>query len=343
MKSNIKKDDILKYLLGKFNTTSQDVGFVMGSEGMPLYRPITKESSEGSGEETYEFDDDTYQIDKEQYIPVAIPVITADYSNLATIEQDQRVTSSTWSAVVSFLVFENSYVNKKLVFAMEEFRDKMLGKLDILEGREYNYSSTSTKPIAKYYNVVTTAGDLIPSGIITINGDIFIEYTLQIDLDVSDNIAYGNQFEFYVKTSTGEYSRVLPIQASWGASNSLEGKQLLNNSNLSVANADKAKMIHSIVSARGWAINFTFIFDPTRDILIDLFKETYQLKDTMNVPFYVKMIFKHKVYDGVTGIPTWETDTRIGFEYKVVTGTGGTEVVYGDNVMFTIGFAPSWV
>ena len=94
-------------------------------------------------------------------------------------------------------------------------------------------------------------------GILTINGDRYMEYTLQIDLTVSDNLTFGNQFEFYIKKTTDEeYSRVLPIQASWGASNSLEGYQLLNNSTLNQDSLSKAKMIHNIISSVDWA-NYT--------------------------------------------------------------------------------------
>ena len=344
LKSNIKRDYVLKYLLDKFNDTTQDVSFVMGSDGMPLYKPISKEGAEGNADEYSFINEETYQLTQEQYVAVSIPVITADYSNLANMDLSQRVTSSSWSAVVEFLVYADSYVHKKLTFTMEEFRDKFLGKLDFLEGREFDFDNTNVKPVTKYYNVVTTASDVMAGGIITINGDKYISYTLQIDLDVSDDLAYGNQFEFYIKSaSEDEYTRVLPIQVSWGASNSLEGKQLLNNSNLSVADADKAKMIHSIVSSRGWAINYTFIFDPNIDIMIDLFKETFIKKDVMNTPFYIQIKFKKKVYDAITGIPTWEYDDRLEFDYTVITGEGGTEVVYGDIIMFSIGFTPSWV
>ncbi len=396
MKSNIKKDDVLRYLLDKFNDTTQEVGFVMGSEGLPLYRMMTDESARGNGE-YYEFvDEETYQLSKTQAIPVAIPVITADYASLATVDQSsidyQRITSSSWSAVVSFLVFQNSYVHRKLTFAMEEFRDKFLGNLDILQTREYDYLNTSQKPNKKFLVVATSAGDLIPSGLVTINGDIFLEYTLQIDLDTSDDIAYGNQFEFYITNDKPKkfvettltvynsavnkyqsptlptdsssfdegdvfrigssspytyfivvdtYKRILPIQASWGASNSLSGFQLLNNLGLSQEDIIKSKMVHNIVASRGWGINFTFFFQPSKPMIKELFKETYRLKDKMNTPYVIKMKFKR--LDVIEGVPQFVYDDEIGFEYNVATGEGGTEVVYGDITLFTIGFSPSWI
>ena len=49
MKSHIKKNDILEYILNQFNddNATQDITFVMGSEGMPLYKPISFEGAGG--------------------------------------------------------------------------------------------------------------------------------------------------------------------------------------------------------------------------------------------------------------------------------------------------------
>ncbi len=401
-KSNIKREYILDYLKSKFNSTTQGVGFVMGIDGMELYRPITSDGTQGNPDTQFEFDEATYKLVKSQNIPVSFPVIEADYANLKTINGDKRINTTSFTVVASMLVFVNSYVHNKLMFAVEEFRDKFLGDLDVIQGREYDYDDASKKPITKYYTVATSAGDIVPQGIIEINGDLFLEYIFNIDLDISDGIAYGNQFEFYIgnkrirefelstKTyfdnssdafiyedltitmldansndfkigsalrigvdpnftyyrvvvSSGneiDYRRVLPIQASWGASNSLNGYQLLRNVDLSELDKDKAKMIHNLVASRGWAINFTFFFEANSYIIRELFKETYKMKDKMNKGFNVKMVFRRLIVSG--NVPKFEVDNDIGFEYDVITGEGGTEVVYGDTIMFTIGFSPSW-
>ncbi|NCC41782.1 MAG: hypothetical protein EOM21_20690, partial [Gammaproteobacteria bacterium] len=259
MKSNIKRDYVLKYILDKFNVNTQDVDFLMGRDGMPLYQPISQEASQGDPNQFEFINEETYQYTKKQYVPVSVLVATSDFSNLTTIEQDKRVTSSSWSAVVEFLVFAGSFVHNKIVFAMEEFRDKFFGKIDFMEGREWDYDTPSVKASKKYYNVVTHCSDLNPGGIVTINGDIYMSYTFDIDLDISDELAYGNQFEFYVKELVGDtYERVLPIVGSWGSSNSLKGVQLLKNTALSGDDLSKAKQIHNLVTSRGFNLNFTF-------------------------------------------------------------------------------------
>lgn len=342
IKSNIKRDYVLKYILDKFNDTTQDVEFVMGSDGMPLYKPMTKEGAMGKPDEYFEFDDETYELVRRQAVPVAVIVNTADYANLADISLSDRITSSSWSVVVEFLVFIGSKVHNKIMFAMEEFRDKFLGKLDFMVGKEFDYDATTTLPTTKFYSVVTHATDLTASGVVTINGNNFISYTLSIDVESTDNLIYGNQFEFYIKKPTDQaYSRILPIMAGWGAGNNLKGEQLLKNTALTGNDLNKAKLTHNLVTSRGWAINFTLLFEPSRYIVKELFKETYKMKDNMNETYFIKMVFKDKSV--TNGVPSWVTDSTIGFEYECVTGEGGTEVVYGDNVIFTIGFAPSWI
>ena len=349
MKSNIKKNYILRYLQSKFDDNTQEFGFVMGIDGSPLYQPITKEGTKGDPNEFSFVNEETYEVSKISHIPVSFPVIEADYASLATITQDQKINSTSWSVVASFLLYIGDInVHNAMVYSIEEFRDRFLGKIDFIEGREIDYEALTTAPTVKWYLVTTSSMDVVPGGILTINGDRYMEYTLQIDLTVSDNLTFGNQFEFYIKKTTDEeYSRVLPIQASWGASNSLEGYQLLNNSTLNQDSLSKAKMIHNIISSRGWAINFTFLFDHSSSILKQLFKETYVFKPIMNTTYKIKMVYKQVVENEDSSImPTFvedDSEDYIGFEYEVVTGEGGTEVVYGENIIFSIGFALAYV
>jgi len=393
LKSFVKKEHIINYLETKFNDTTQGVGFAIGLDGMPLIRPMTEEATDGHEDEYVFIDNDTYVQSKIKKIPVAIPIINGEYATLTNEQQTSRISSSSWSVVVSFLVYSGSYVNKKLTFAIEEFRDKFLNKLDFLPVIEVDYNTPSVKPTTKYYNVVTTAGDIDVGGYLLINGDRYLEYTLSIDLDVSENIPYGNQFEFYIGTkpktfavttegvynsatvkyqlqflpttaytfNVGDafriglyptftyyivqlvktYERVLPVMVSWGAVNALEPQQLLNNFDLTSEDADRAKHSHSLVASRGFSFNYTFLLDTSKQIYVDLFKETFIKKDNMNNVFAIKMLFVDKVVFG--GVPSWAYRNEISWEYDVVSENSGVNVVYGDNIIFTIAFTPSWI
>ncbi|NCA80571.1 MAG: hypothetical protein EOM76_10380 [Sphingobacteriia bacterium] len=166
-----------------------------------------------------------------------------------------------------------------------------------------------------------------------------MEYTLQIDLEVNDDLSMGNQFEFYMKKSVAdEYEQILPVQVSWGSSNSLNGQQLLNNTELT--DTRRSKMIHNLVASRGWAFTLTLLFDDTKPIIVDLFKETFLIKDTMNTPFSLSVKYKKKTM--VANTPTFAYANNLAFEYDLIPSDSMTEIVYGDKIIFTVGFAPSW-
>jgi hypothetical protein len=336
--SNVKKDDIIFYLNNKLNQNTQDVVFSTGVDGMPLYKPMTQETSEGRIEGLEFFDESTYQKTKKDVVAYSIPVIEADYANLKTIEQDKQIRTSSWSVALSFLVYTGSYVHNKLLFSIEEFRDKLLGGFDIMDVYQFDYANDSRGEAVKF-NVVTTASDVVAGGLLTISGDKYIEYILRIDLDIGEDIAYGNQFEFYISGQGVAQTRVLPIQASFGASNTLEGFQLLRQPTLTGKLLERSQAVHNIIASRGWAINFTFLFERKNLIIKKLFQESFLFRSRMNDAKY-KILVKVKYYDEISQQFVYDNDLE--FERDIVVGETSTEVVYGDNILFGIGFALSW-
>ena len=348
MKSYIKKNDILDYILSKFNDSNatQDVNFIMGSEGMPLYKPISVEGANGNPDEFEFFDNSTYELTKSQAIALSIPVIESDYANLKTIDGTKKLNSATWSVGISFLVYANSYVHNKLVFAIEEFRDKILGQTDILNVKQWDYSNVSTAPAWTNYTVVAASGDLNPGGLITINGDIFLEYTLTIDLDISEGIDYGNQYEFFVNNT-----RVLPIQVGWGMSNSPKGNQLLRNTEVLNNNAvsndvkNRYKALHNIIDTKGFVLNMTLIKTQANDIIDTLFDETYKFSSPMSVPYKVEMKYRPVVVSPIDGNANNKIfGTAVSkFIYSMVVIEAETSMVHGDDITFSITMVPSWI
>jgi len=349
VKSYIKKNDILNYILEQFNddNATQDVRFVIGSEGMPLYKPISFEGVNGTPDEFEFFDENTYLISKENAIPISIPIIQADYANLKTINEDKNLNSATWSVAVSFLVFANSYIHNKLVFAIEEFRDKMLGKADILNVKQWDYANVETAAAHSHYTIVSATGDLAPGDLLTINGDIFLEYTLQIDLDISEGIDYGNQYEFYLSNETHTTpERLLPIQVSWGVNNSVKANQLLRNQSVlgdqsvSTHVKNRYKAIHNLIDTKGFSINMTLIkTQNSSSIVEDLFEETYSLYDVMNRPY--KLTMKYRPIIGDAGQKSFGTAID-KFSYDVIIMEATTEAVHGDDLTFNISMVSSW-
>jgi hypothetical protein len=350
MKSYIKKNDILNYILNKFNddNATQDINFIMGSEGLPLYKPISFEGANGVPDEYEFFDEQTYQISKEQSIPLSIPVINAEYMNLRTIEGNRRINSSEWSVVISFLVYANSYVHNKLVFGIEEFRDKSLGSIDIINVKQWDYADEESSAIHTYYTVVSTSSDLIPGELLTINGDIFLEYTLQINLDVSEGIDYGNQYELYIAKGKTEgnfnFERVIPIDFSWGVNNSMKPNQLLKNEvELQTASnhtSNKYKAIHNLIDTKTFSLNMVLLKEQNQDSIVDdLFEETYKFYFPLNKPYQVQL--KYRPIIGSEGQKTFGEAIE-KFNYSMVVMESSVEMSNGEDISFSVTLVPSW-
>ena len=146
-KSNIKKEEVLRYLMAKINNSTQNVKFVMGLDGQPLYRPTIDDNGQFSGE-IEEVDPETYQFGQRGVVPVSVEVSTGDFMNVKPIDNDEnvKIESSTFSAVLGFLVYaENMGVLRQQIFALEEFRDTLLGALDILKTRQVDYTNDSNE------------------------------------------------------------------------------------------------------------------------------------------------------------------------------------------------------
>lgn len=406
MKSKVKKEYVLQYLLNKLNNTTQEVPFIMGLNGMLLYRPIMNENGDFSGE--FEMTDpSTYTFERIDRVPVGILVSNGDYSVIKSQDGLNTIDSSAFNATLSFLVYaEVLEVYQKLMFSMEEFRDKLLGNIDFMRGAEYDYTEDTV--FSKYWTVATHCDDFVPGSELIVNGNRYIEFTLSIDLDVSEDLPYGNQFEWSVASSvktwiltdeatfnasqkekinvnqTGyitprpdlfpsalekelgtvlrasyrpmpeevyyayyivkydykEYERIVPLITSWGSSQSLNGFQLLRNSLLSEDYLKKAQSIHNVASSRGWAITFTMLFKDTSNIVIDLFKETYPIKEYMNRPYKVKLVYKKKTF--VDNVPQFVEYAPLGFETEVIPQDNGTSSVHGDNLSFSLSMSLYW-
>lgn len=341
MKSYIKKNDILEYILSKFNSdnATQDITFVMGSEGMPLYKPISFEGTNGTPDEYEFFDNSTYELTKTQAIPLSIPIIESEYANLKTIDETKRLNSATWSVAVSFLVFANSYVHNKLVFGIEEFRDKILGQADILNVKQWDYDNPSTVPTWSHYTVVVATNDLVPGELLTINGDIYLEYTMTIDLDITEGIDYGNQYQFFINDE-----RVLPIQVSWGIANVMKANQLLRNATAIASatphEANRYKALHNLVDSKSFSISMTLLkTNDSSSVVDDLFDQTYAFISPMSVPFNVEM--KYIPITGSAGNKAFGTAVS-KFEYSMIVMEANTSMVHGDDITFNITLVPSW-
>lgn len=405
MKSKIKKEQVLDYLLDKLNSNYYGMPFYMGTKGSPVYRAVTNDNGEITAFEY--IDEETYQMDFTQKIPVSVIVTNGDYSVIKDIHGEEEVNGASFNATLGFLLSVETVGNYKVMLeALEQVRDSMLGNFEILKANQLDLSLNTTSLYS--YLVATHCDDIQLGGELELNGKRYLEYMLTIDIDVSDNISYGNQYKWYVasyekqwvisnqdyynnykktkitlnqtqytsprvdkfpsgditeyntalKVTTSilgggtlityyklqyvekEYQRIMPLIASWGSSQSLGGFQMLRNNLVTEEDIKRAKMIHSVASARGWALTFTLQLQDTKEILCDLFAETLPKKDNLQLSYKVKAIYNKMTIDG--NEVTFEIFDKLGFELNLIPQESGTSSVHGDNIVFTISMTPFW-
>lgn len=405
MKSKIKKEQVLQYLMDKLNNNYYGVPFYMGTNATPIYRPSLDTNGNIIG---YEFvDEETYQVNTEEKIPVGIIVSNGDYAVIKSLDSSDEINSASFSATLLFLVPYWNMKNAKVYLqALEQVRDKMLGNFETFRASQFN--ETTNKTTKANFMVATHCDDLDIGGQLTLNGKDYIEYMLTINLDISDDISYGNQYTFYmanykkewvisdenyfnttnkekiildqssytspqpnlfpnvdtkefnsairVKTTISgggtlytyyrlkyiqqPYERILPLVSQWGSGQALSGFQMLRKNLTSSEDIKKAQMIHSIASTRGWAITLTMQLQETKEVVTSLFAETLPRKENLQLSYKLKAIYLKK--DLVNGEIQFTPFEKLGFELNLIPQDSGTDIVYGDNINFTISLSPYW-
>lgn len=404
MKSKVKKEYVLNYLMEKLNSNYYEIPFYMGIDGMPIYKPIFDDGGDITAFEW--LDEETYKVEKQDKIPVSLMVSNGDYAVIKSIDGSYEVNGASFSATLGFLLSaENVERHIKMVESIEYVRDLMLGNFDLMKGTRYDFGADTAEMYA--WLVATHCDDPQIGSELIINGQRYLEYSLTIDLDISDNISYGNQYEWYVASQTknwvvstktyydsckkekiilnqlaystpkpnlfpnvntkefgtamgviytfdgtqqiqyyvleykqNEYERLVPIIVSWGSAQSLSGFQMLRNNLLSKIEIEKAQMIHSLASTRGWALTLTLQLIDTKPTVVSLFRETLPKKDNMNLNYKLKAVYKKKVINGDN--ITFETYDDLGFELDLIPQDSGTSSVHGDNIVFTVSLVPAW-
>jgi len=196
MKSKIKKEQVLKFLMDKLNNNYYGVPFYMGVDGMPVYKPLLDDN--GNITDIEVVDQETYEQDFISKVPVSVMVSNGDYSTLKDLTGNGNdVNGASFSATLGFLLqVEDTKTYKVMLEAVEQVRDEMLGGFFILKAVQYNFTN-DTKSIYPYL-VATHCDDIQVNYELELNGKRYLQYSLSVDLDISENISYGNQYEWYV-------------------------------------------------------------------------------------------------------------------------------------------------
>jgi len=198
--ANIKQTDLLEFIVKQFNDNSFGIPYRMGTfdgsneNGITIYAPPM--SNDGFFDKTAVFNEETYQTQETSFVVMSAQMSNGDYIALP----DTQLVN--YSMSLSFLVNIDSPVSEPIRMAIEEVRDRLIGYIDTLEISEVDLDNENGSRIEEYLKIVTNSSGIDFGQIIEIRGRRYLEYSMTVNMSVSKDVEFGNQFEWQIAFNT---------------------------------------------------------------------------------------------------------------------------------------------
>lgn len=198
--ANIKQTDLLEFIVKQFNQNSFGIPYRMGtysgdeSNGLVIYAPPM--SNDGFFDKTAEFDEETYQTTERSFVAMQAQMSNGDYVALPD------TSLVTYSTSVSFLVNIDNPISEIIRMSIEEVRDRLIGRINTLPIKEVDLNDENGEILEDMLKIVTNASGIDFGQIIEIKGRRYLEYSLSINMTISKDVEFGNQFEWQISFNT---------------------------------------------------------------------------------------------------------------------------------------------
>lgn len=337
MSINVRQTNVMEFLTDKFNENSFGIPFKQGfyvrksQEDLDIiwYKPKLNERGLFDIESSY--NDETYVANENRFLVMQTDVSSGDYIGLPDIDM------VSFTANVEVLIYADDpliLVTSKM--ALDEIRDSFIGTRHLYQVLEQNENTIDDVR----YRIVSNAGGIDYGSELILKGRRFIVVSFRIELMVSKNVDFGNQIKWEIAKydndlgQYGSYYEVKPLISSWGVNQEMTSEQTLNSIN--PVEINKAREVHNYVKSRGFGATFTFL-KSNNFIVREMFKET---TNTPTSPQRYKIRMSMEEFNDVSNVFEFRSD--LGFEKNFVYGEAQVaDVVYGEPIMFAIGFVVS--
>lgn len=210
----IREVDIFRYILKQLNNNSFQVKFdyadfmARGDEALMIQRL----SFLGDNFDVVEtFDEKTYAINKEQFVPTVIPNLNGQFT--ATDDYKEVL----YQTNIDFLIYSGDDSYLMLVqSAIEEVRARLIQHNDVIEVSYMNLEDlTSKERVKEQVKLITMTGSIAFGQPQVINGNMYTIFSMPIDIYATNFGEFANQHQF----SLG-HSQIL--ENGWALTNSLD-------------------------------------------------------------------------------------------------------------------------
>lgn len=195
---NIRETDLMKYIVDEFNKNSLKIEFRMGTydgddeNGLIVYAP--PRDNDGRFDEKYLFNEETYAVTKKSMVVMGIDSMNGEYMPLPDIGL------ASYDFSLRFLVYADSPIYQVIGMAIREVRDRFVGKVSLLEVEDRDIENLDPNAPLKteILNIVTSANSIDFGSAIEIRKRTYLQYTFNLEVIVSKNVDFGNQFEWKI-------------------------------------------------------------------------------------------------------------------------------------------------
>ena len=348
VKYHINEVDIYKFITDTFNDNSSlgkivmSIGYYFldenGNNGGFVKR-FTQ--SKGRFDVKQTFDDDTYELQNDSFVPMGISSLNANY-----LAHD-KIKEITYEPIIELMVYiENDITYKVIELVIQEIRAKLIQYQTTLDVEFLNLDGGAN--ITETLKVIAMAGEIDYGQLATIQGRRYLSISMPLTLEVTNYGEYANQETIYLSVpsvNNGEYVEMYPISWNYGTGIDTDGAQTLNDKSL--LNLDRAKIIKHVPKTTAFGFAMAVQIDFKNEILYKIFKDSRKPTQATSTEIW-KIKSEIKVLDTDIESETYGTyvvDDNLTLEEeefildkKAPIG----ELSKGEKIVYVLTFLPRW-
>jgi hypothetical protein len=344
VKYHINEVDIFKFITDIFNNNSSggkieySIGYYFldedGNNGGFVKR-FTQKGGRFDIKQT--FDDDTYLLKNESFVPMAISNLNASY-----LAHD-KIKEITYEPNIEFLIYiENDITYKVIELVMQEIRAKLIQYQTTLDVEFLNLEGGAN--ITETLKVIAMAGEIDYGQIVRIQGRSYLSISMPLTLEVTNYGEYTNQETIYLSVpsvSSGAEIEMYPISWNYGVGIDVEGSQVLNDK--SILNLDRAKQIRHVPKTTAFGFSMAVQIDFNNPILKKIYLDSRKPTQATSTEIWkVKSTMSVLDTEATPKVYVVDTDLTLEDEFILDKKTPVDELSKGEKIIYALTFLPAW-
>ena len=342
VKYHINEVDIYKFITDTFNDNSSlgkidfSIGYYFLDEDGTNGGFVKRFTQSGGRFDVKDsFDDNTYDLKNDSFVPMGIASLNSSY-----LAHDE-IKEVTYEPNIEFLVYiENDVTYKVIELVIQEVRAKLVQYQTTIEVEFLNLEGGAN--ITETLKVIAMSGEIDYGQIVRIQGRSYLSISMPLTLEVTNYGEYANQEKIYLSVESingGEFVEMYPISWNYGVGIDVDGSQTLNDK--SVFNIDRAKQVRYVPKTTAFGYSMAVQIDFRTPILKKIYKDSRKPTQATTTEIWtIKSTME--VFDDLT--KTYIVDPELTLEDTFILDkkTPIEELSKGEKIIYALTFLPSW-